>query len=114
MDQSLRTPVALVGLAAALDLAAAPFFLAGEDASVGVVALVLGILTLGAAIGLWRGARWARPAAIATRAVDGLLALPGVFVGGLGAGLLAGVAVLLSAAAIVVLVRMKGQLAVAR
>ncbi len=103
MENTVKSPVALLGLAGIIDIGAAPF-IAGEEAFVAVVVAVLGVVTLAAAYGVARGAGWARGVGMATRIIDGLLALPAVFLGGLAA-LGAGVVVLVSAAAVVALAR---------
>lgn len=93
-------------LCAISDLAAVPLLMGTDDvpAALGVVVAVLGLLTGAAAVGVGRGAAWARPIAWATRAVDLTLALPGVVAGG-AATAAAGVTVGLSVVAIVLLVR---------
>jgi len=113
VDRTVKTPVLLLSLAAIIDIGAAPFFLAGDDASVGVIALIFGVLTAAAAFGLARHATWARRLGIATRALDGLLALPGIFFGGVAGGIGAAVVVVISFAAVVLLVRMARQPAMA-
>src|SRR5690349_23488054 len=80
-----RVAVAVLALCAVSDLAAVPLLIGSDDApaGVGIAVGVLGLLTVVAATGLARGARWARPLAIGTRSVDVLAAIP-AFAGSTG------------------------------
>ena len=117
MNDASKPAVIALALCAAADLLAAPALIAGggDDGArtvVGIATAVLGILTVAAAVGLARGASWAKPLAVATRALDVLSALPGLGAGAAEAVAI-GVVTVLSIAAIVLVLRVDHRPAVA-
>jgi hypothetical protein len=69
-----RISVVTLVVCAVSDLAAVPLL----DAGIAVGIAALGLITLGTAVGVGRGARWGRPLALGTRAVDAVAAIPAV------------------------------------
>lgn len=112
MADNARNAVVLLVITGIADLISIPFALADDDlgAPAAVIGLILGAVTLAAAYGVTKGARWGRTLGIVARAVDGLLAFPGIFAGGI-LTVVSLAAVVLSVAAIVFLVRMGRQAA---
>jgi hypothetical protein len=111
MIRSQKSLIAMLGVLAVLDLAApvlASRVTGSAKAPVPAIAVmvVVGILTLAAMCGLWRGARWARPVIYITRGLDvvssmlGLGDRPSVALVVIGA-----VTLVLSTAVIVILAR---------
>jgi hypothetical protein len=107
MERNARNAVILLVITGIVDLISVPIALADDDlgAPVAVVGFVLGALTLAAAYGVTKQVPWGRTLGIVVRAIDGLLALPGIFAGGL-LTVVTLLVVAMSAAAIVLLVRM--------
>jgi hypothetical protein len=111
MIRSCKPVIVLLGALAALDLAAA--LLASRVTGTAkppppavVSMVVLAVLTLVAMYGLWRGARWARPVVYVTRGFDVLSGLLGLADRpSLALDVIGVVTILLSLAAIVLLVR---------
>ena len=89
---STRTCVVALTVCGVSDLAAVPLL-----GVIGIAVGILGLLTLVAAFGLARGATGARPLALGTRTVDGLAAVPGLFVASGAETAAAAVTVVLSA-----------------
>ncbi len=111
MPASTKPAVVALALCAVADFAAVPAVLSesDSDASLALVAgaaLLLGLLTVWATVGVARGKSWAVPLAVVTRAVDVVAALPGL---GAGAGPAAAVVtvMILSAVAAVLVVRVR-------
>ncbi|HEX3622574.1 MAG TPA: hypothetical protein VHT97_09680 [Acidimicrobiales bacterium] len=106
MTSTKPAVVALVACALS-DLAAVPLLLGRTDvpAVVGILVGVLGILTVVAAVGVARNARWAGRLAVATRLIDLSIAAPGLAVSGHAPALAAWVTVALSIAALVLTLR---------
>jgi hypothetical protein len=83
MIRTLKSVIVMLGLAGALDLAAAVLATqvtghAKPPPPAVVVMVICGILTFVAMYGLWRGAGWARPVIYATRGLDALSSLLGL------------------------------------
>ncbi|HEX3620823.1 MAG TPA: hypothetical protein VHT97_00750 [Acidimicrobiales bacterium] len=109
MSPEVKPAVVLTALCAVLDLVAGVALMAasGSDSSmlvVGAVTVVLGVLSVVAAVGLAQGRRWAVPLVVATRGLDVVTALPGL---GQGPGQVVAIAftVVISAATIVAVLR---------
>ena len=113
MENNARNAVLLLVITGIADLISIPIALADDDlgAPVAVVGFILGAMTLAAAYGVTKGASWGRVMGIVSRAIDGLLTLPGIFAGGI-LTVVSIIVVALSVAAIVFLVRMGRQTAV--
>lgn len=111
MNSSTKLAVIALALCALADLAAAPALIGEADSdgalvAAGVAAMLLGLLTAVATVGIARGLAWAVPLALVTRTLDVVAALPGL---GAGPGPAAGVVavVLLSAVAAVLVLRLR-------
>jgi hypothetical protein len=109
MNPEVKPAVVLVAVCAALDLAAGAALIAasgsdGPPLVVGLVTVVLGVLSVVAAVGLAQGRPWAVGLAVATRGLDILTALPGL---GEGPGQVVAIAftVVISVATIVAVLR---------
>ena len=105
MNQQNKPAVILLAVCAAVDIISAPPLLlasgeGGPPAILGWLTLVLGVLTAVAAVGMARGAAWAKPLALGGRAVDILSALPGLGAGA-GPALIVGAVTILSIVTIV-------------
>lgn len=107
MGSNAKNAVTLLVVTGVIDLISVPIALADDDlgAPVAVIGFVLGALTLAAAYWVTKQVARGRTVGIVVRAIDGLLALPGIFAGGI-LTVVCLVVVALSAAAIVFLVRM--------
>ena len=106
MDTRKASVVALT-LCALSDVAAVPLVVGSDVAAgVGVGVAVIGVLTLIAAFGVSRGARWSRPLALGTCVLDILGVIP-VAAGGAGVGATSAAAatVVLSSVAIALVLR---------
>jgi hypothetical protein len=83
MNRSSKPVIVLLGALTALDLVAAVLAsrvtgTAKPPPPAVVSMVILAVLTLAAIYGLWRGARWARPAVYVTRGFDVLSGLLGL------------------------------------
>lgn len=84
---TVRNTAILLGLLGVADLLVVPMMTNGDGseptAPMGVVALtaVLGLASIAAAVGLVKGAGWARPTGLITRVLDVLATIPALFVG---------------------------------
>ena len=110
MRSDAEKAVILLVVTGVIDLISVPIALADDDLGpvAAVIGLVLGALTLAAAFWVTKQVARGRTVGIVVRAIDGLLALPGIFAGGV-LTVICLVVVALSVAAIVFLVRMGGE-----
>lgn len=103
MSPETKPAVILLAVCAASDLLAVPPLL-GDEPFIAVLTGVLGILTIVAAVGLARGASWAKPLALGSRALDILTAVPG-FAAEMPAPVIVSVVIVLSLVTIAAVVK---------
>ncbi len=84
---TVRNTAILLGLLGVADLLVVPMMTNGDGSEptaptvVVMLTVVLGLASIAAAVGLVKGAGWARPTGLITRVLDALATIPALFVG---------------------------------
>lgn len=84
---TVRNTAILLGLLGVADLVFIPTMTNGDGSeptapmAVVVLTAILGLASIAAAVGLLKGASWARPTGLATRILDAIATIPALFVG---------------------------------